>query len=150
MNSYAEESAGVETLLHNKLKTYGNCPLHENYPLYGICPLYENSPLHLQVTEPGTLIPMVLGASQLVLVGDYKQLGPCVTPLGQQGGLDMSLFERLLGSGIPAHMLNVQYRMHPDIARWPSNHYYEGRLLNGGNTLTPKGVQTILRSAMTL
>ena len=92
------------------------------------------------MTEPCTLIPLALGASQLVLVGDHKQLGPCVTPLGQEGGLDRSLFERLLDRGIASHMLNVQYRMHPDIARWPSGKYYEGRLQNGSNTLKLQGI----------
>ena len=85
----------------------------------------------------------MLGVSQLVLVGDHKQLGPCVTPLGQEGGLDISMFERLLSTGISAHMLNVQYRMHPDIARWPSQEYYGGLLLNGANTVTPQGMWTV-------
>lgn len=94
----------------------------------------------LQVTEPAVLIPMVLGAKQVVLVGDHKQLGPCTTPVGQEEGLSTSLFERLLQSGMNSHMLNVQYRMHPDIARWPSKQYYNGQLLNGDNTALLQGM----------
>ena len=94
----------------------------------------------LQVTEPCALIPVVLGAKQLTLVGDHKQLGPCVSALGQEHGLDISLFDRLLQSGLPSHMLNVQYRMHPDIAKWPSENFYAGRLLNGPNTMHLQGM----------
>lgn len=95
----------------------------------------------MQVTEPGTLIPLVLGATQVVLVGDHKQLGPCVSSIAAEAGLARSLFERLLQNGMTSHMLNVQYRMHPDIAKWPSNQYYEGKLRNGDNTLHLKGGQ---------
>lgn len=94
----------------------------------------------MQVIEPATLIPIVQGANQVVLVGDHKQLGPCVSSLAAQEGLSTSLFERLLQSGFTSHMLNVQYRMHPDIARWPSQQYYSGKLMNGDNTMLLKGV----------
>lgn len=94
-----------------------------------------------QVTEPGTLIPLVLGATQVVLIGDHKQLGPCVSSIAAEAGLARSLFERLLQNGMTSHMLNVQYRKHPDIAKVPPNQYYEGKLRNGDNTLHLKGGQ---------
>ena len=83
---------------------------------------------------------MVLGATQVILVGDHKQLGPCVSTLAEEEGLARSLFERLLQQGVTSHMLNVQYRMHPDIAKWPSHQYYQGKLMNGKNTLLLSGV----------
>ena len=85
---------------------------------------------------------MVQGASQVVLVGDHRQLGPCTSALAEGEGLAVSLFERLLQGGVKSHMLNVQYRMHPDIARWPSQQYYGGKLMNGDNTTHLKGVCT--------
>ncbi|KAH8055221.1 hypothetical protein JL720_14330 [Aureococcus anophagefferens] len=54
-----------------------------------------------QATEPESLIPIVLGAKQLVLVGDHQQLGP------------------------------VQYRSHPCLSEFPSAMFYEGTLQNG-------------------
>ena len=49
-----------------------------------------------QVTEPCTMIPLMYGAEQLVLVGDHLQLGPVVSEGTARLGLDVSLFERLL------------------------------------------------------
>ena len=50
-----------------------------------------------QATEPECLIPVVLGAKQLVLVGDHCQLGPVVMcKRAAKAGLGQSLFERLV------------------------------------------------------
>ncbi|KAK3269061.1 hypothetical protein CYMTET_22473, partial [Cymbomonas tetramitiformis] len=46
-------------------------------------------------------------------------------------GLVESLFERLIRQGCPVTMLEVQYRMHPAIAEFPSRHFYASRLANG-------------------
>jgi hypothetical protein len=83
-----------------------------------------------QVQEPCCLLPLLLGpTTSLVLVGDYKQLGPRVVPAAVALGLNRSLFERLLAAGVAeAHMLDIQYRMHPDIAALPSACFYDGRL----------------------
>lgn len=73
---------------------------------------------------------MLLGpATSLVLVGDFKQLGPRVVPAAADMGLGRSLFERLLAAGVAEpHMLDIQYRMHPAIAALPSACFYDGRL----------------------
>ncbi|WIA09977.1 hypothetical protein OEZ85_010189 [Tetradesmus obliquus] len=83
-----------------------------------------------QVLEPCCLLPVLLGpAQQLVLVGDHKQLGPCVSAATQGYGLKESLFERLLACGAAEpHMLTTQYRMHPGIAALPSDCFYGGLL----------------------
>lgn len=91
---------------------------------------------------------MVHGASQAVLVGDHRQLGPCTSAVAEEEGLAVSLFERLLQGGVKSHMLNVQYRMHPDIANWPSQQYYDGRLMNGNNTTHLKGVYLCTASCL--
>ena len=50
-----------------------------------------------------------------------------------RAGLSQSLFERLVVLGIRPVRLEVQYRMHPDLARFPSNFFYEGSLQNGAS-----------------
>ena len=42
-----------------------------------------------------------------------------------------SLFERLVVLGIRPFRLEVQYRMHPQLSKFPSNFFYEGSLQNG-------------------
>ncbi len=78
------------------------------------------------------MVPVVLGAKQLILVGDHCQLGPVVMcKKAARGGLAQSLFERLVVLGIRPFRLEVQYRMHPELSAFPSNLFYEGSLQNG-------------------
>ncbi|KAJ7517717.1 hypothetical protein O6H91_21G037200 [Diphasiastrum complanatum] len=85
-----------------------------------------------QATEPECLIPLVLGAKQLVLVGDHCQLGPVIMcKKAARAGLAQSLFERLVLLGVKPIRLQVQYRMHPCLSEFPSNSFYEGTLQNG-------------------
>ena len=86
----------------------------------------------MQATEPECMVPAVLGAKQLILVGDHCQLGPVVMcKKAASGGLSQSLFERLVVLGIRPFRLEVQYRMHPALSKFPSNFFYEGALQNG-------------------
>jgi regulator of nonsense transcripts 1 len=85
-----------------------------------------------QATEPECMVPVVLGAKQLVLVGDHCQLGPVVMcKKAAKAGLSQSLFERLVLLGIRPIRLQVQYRMHPSLSAFPSNIFYDGSLQNG-------------------
>nr|GEY08742.1 regulator of nonsense transcripts 1 homolog [Tanacetum cinerariifolium] len=85
-----------------------------------------------QSTEPECLIPLVLGAKQVVLVGDHCQLGPVIMcKKAARAGLAQSLFERLVLLGVKPIRLQVQYRMHPSLSEFPSNNFYEGTLQNG-------------------
>eukprot|EP01018_Ginkgo_biloba_P005409 Gb_22830 [translate_table: standard] len=85
-----------------------------------------------QATEPECLIPLVLGAKQVVLVGDHCQLGPVIMcKKAARAGLAQSLFERLVLLGVKPFRLQVQYRMHPSLSEFPSNSFYEGTLQNG-------------------
>uniref|UniRef100_A0A0D6QVX1 Uncharacterized protein n=1 Tax=Araucaria cunninghamii TaxID=56994 RepID=A0A0D6QVX1_ARACU len=85
-----------------------------------------------QATEPECLIPLVLGAKQVVLVGDHCQLGPVIMcKKAARAGLAQSLFERLVLLGVKPFRLQVQYRMHPSLSEFPSNNFYEGTLQNG-------------------
>lgn len=85
-----------------------------------------------QSAEPECIIPLVLGCKQVVLVGDHQQLGPVImNKKAAKAGLNESLFERLVILGLVPNRLNVQYRMHPCLSRFPSNMFYEGTLQNG-------------------
>ncbi|KAL0228202.1 hypothetical protein RCL1_004345 [Eukaryota sp. TZLM3-RCL] len=83
-------------------------------------------------TEPECLIPLVYGATKVMLVGDHCQLGPVVMcKEAAQAGLSQSLFERLVLLGHRPFRLQIQYRMHPILAEFPSDTFYEGTLQNG-------------------
>lgn len=85
-----------------------------------------------QATEPECLIPIVMGAKQVVFVGDHCQLGPVVMcKKAAAAGLNRSLFERLIALGNKPIRLQVQYRMHPCLSLFPSTTFYEGSLQNG-------------------
>ncbi|XP_063694944.1 regulator of nonsense transcripts 1-like isoform X1 [Bolinopsis microptera] len=85
-----------------------------------------------QATEPECMVPIVLGAKQVILVGDHCQLGPVVMcKKAARAGLAQSLFERLIILGIRPIRLQVQYRMHPSLSQFPSDIFYDGTLQNG-------------------
>lgn len=58
--------------------------------------------------RPETLIPILKGSQRVVIVGDHKQLPPVIKSReAEDGGLSMSLFERLMNLGAPSAMLQV-------------------------------------------
>lgn len=54
-----------------------------------------------------------------------------LSPWAQSKGMTISLFERLVRQGVKPHLLNIQYRMHPSIAIFPSTNFYDNMLENG-------------------
>lgn len=82
-----------------------------------------------QATEPSSLIPMTLGCSRCLLVGDPQQL-PATTLASGAAGLayGQSLLERVFRAGMSVQLLNTQYRMHPAISSFPRRYFYSGRL----------------------
>jgi regulator of nonsense transcripts 1 len=85
-----------------------------------------------QATEPAVLVPLMRGCRQLVLVGDHCQLPPTVlSTRAEEEGHGVPLFSRMVACGVPPHMLDTQYRMHPGIAMFPSDLFYGGLLKNG-------------------
>jgi len=98
-----------------------------------------------QVTEPNSLIPLMNGCKQLVLIGDPEQLSPTLlvaTPENDYNSpqlhqLSETLFHRLQKS-LPSHFLNEQYRMHPRIAAFPSKVFYNNELNSAKSTFFRK------------
>ena len=86
-----------------------------------------------QSIELSALIPLKYGCSKCILVGDPKQLPPTV--LSREAArfqYEQSLFVRMQGnSPNDVHLLDVQYRMHPEISLFPSNAFYDSKLLDG-------------------
>ena len=105
-----------------------------------------------QCTEPDFLIPIVkFNVGKIVVVGDPLQLPPTVLSReAEKHGFKTSFVERFYkklkkDSGVAASnlsngsndgnnldrmiLLNYQYRMHPEICHFPSNHIYDGHLV---------------------
>lgn len=100
-----------------------------------------------QCSEADTLIPLMLGVKTLVLVGDPQQLPATIlSPVAKEKGLGKSLFARNYAwmssregrdhaklHKYPMHLLDIQYRMHPAIAEWPSSYFYSRKLCTESN-----------------
>ncbi|KAJ5101194.1 hypothetical protein N7456_007246 [Penicillium angulare] len=86
-----------------------------------------------QCIELSALIPLKYGCSKCVLVGDPKQLPPTVlSKMASKFQYEQSLFVRMQQNHPnDVHLLDVQYRMHPDISRFPSLTFYDGKLQDG-------------------
>lgn len=86
-----------------------------------------------QSIELSALIPLKYGCSKCILVGDPKQLPPTV--LSREAArfqYEQSLFVRMqANSPEDVHLLNTQYRMHPEISLFPSTAFYDAKLLDG-------------------
>ncbi|GAB7346709.1 hypothetical protein MBLNU459_g1824t4 [Dothideomycetes sp. NU459] len=91
-----------------------------------------------QCVEMSALIPLKYGCAKCILVGDPRQLPPTVfSKAASANKYEQSLFVRMQNNHPNAvHLLDTQYRMHPDISAFPSATFYEGRLLDGDNMAT--------------
>lgn len=90
------------------------------------------------VEAESTIVSGKKGLKQLILVGDHKQLPAVVmSKAAEKSGYDRSLFDRLqtLKHGC-RHMLNIQYRMKPEISRFPNSQFYDGGVQDGANVLS--------------
>uniref|UniRef100_A0A0D2XF79 DNA2/NAM7 helicase-like C-terminal domain-containing protein n=1 Tax=Fusarium oxysporum (strain Fo5176) TaxID=660025 RepID=A0A0D2XF79_FUSOF len=86
-----------------------------------------------QQTEPSSLVPLVNGCSQAILVGDHVQLRPTVNQTALALDFDISLFERLYtkvkhskgNGGLRALVLDTQYPRVTKQRRGPGTIDYE-------------------------
>ena len=87
-----------------------------------------------QATEAATLVPLrwLRPGGAAAFVGDPQQLAATVLSCGSaKRSIEQSLFERLQDAGARTHLLSVQYRMHPEIRQFPSDAFYDGKLVDG-------------------
>ncbi|CCE79933.1 Piso0_003026 [Millerozyma farinosa CBS 7064] len=86
-----------------------------------------------QCVELSALIPLRYGCKKCIMVGDPNQLPPTVlSQVASSFNYEQSLFVRMQKK-YPSHvyLLDIQYRMHPDISRFPSAEFYNSRLHDG-------------------
>lgn len=90
-----------------------------------------------QSVELSAIIPLRYGCKKCIMVGDPNQLPPTV--LSQKASLfryDESLFVRMQRNNPESvYLLDVQYRMHPDISKFPSAQFYKSKLSDGEGML---------------
>lgn len=102
---------------------------------FSICIMDEAS----QCVEPEALIPLKLGFTKLIMVGDPAQLPATVSSMAaKEKNLATSLFTRIFkhfefesGDKSPIQHLYTQYRMAPEIMSWPNDYFYGGKLRQG-------------------
>ena len=84
--------------------------------------------------ESSMIIPLSLLPDRFVLVGDHKQLGPQPSFKELEArGYYYSMFERIIREKTclkNSVMLNTQYRIHPDISRFPNENFYDNELID--------------------
>ena len=88
-----------------------------------------------QCVEMSALIPLKFGCTKCIMVGDPHQLPPTVfSKEAASFKYEQSLFYRLQ-QNYPdrVHLLDTQYRMHPEISAFPSATFYDGKLINGSH-----------------
>lgn len=85
-----------------------------------------------QAVETEALIPFIFSPKRCVLVGDTKQLpATVISPNAKTTHYDRSLMSRLVDACQYGYkMLTIQHRMHPHISYFPSQRFYQGKLIN--------------------
>ena len=71
-----------------------------------------------EVLEASIVASITNATKHIILIGDHLQLRPQVNEYGlaKDHNLSVSLFERLISTGVPHVSLTTQRRMHPDIS----------------------------------
>ena len=86
-----------------------------------------------QCVELSAIIPLRYGCKKCIMVGDPNQLPPTV--LSQKAAsfkYEESLFVRMQRTNPESvYLLDVQYRMHPQISKFPSAQFYKSKLTDG-------------------
>jgi hypothetical protein len=102
-----------------------------------------------EIQESHILAAIPRTVTQLILIGDHKQLRPKCTNYslsvekGDGYDLNLSLFERLILQGCPCTTLQKQHRMHKDISFFPRTLTYP-ELQDGPGTLSRDPIQGLM------
>jgi ATP-dependent RNA/DNA helicase IGHMBP2 len=83
-----------------------------------------------QALEPASWIP-ILRSARVIFAGDHLQLPPTIKSAeAAKAGLAETLFEKgIKRQPHMSSMLQVQYRMHEDIMKFPSRYFYKDELI---------------------
>lgn len=92
-----------------------------------------------------SMIPISLGATSMVLIGDPYQLSPSVSKNKPDNNpeqtrliseIETTLFHRLMTKQhTKLYFLNIQHRMHPALSAFPSKEFYQSRLIDAPDVL---------------
>ncbi|RLV91828.1 Helicase SEN1 [Spathaspora sp. JA1] len=86
-----------------------------------------------QCVELSAIIPLRYGCKSCIMVGDPNQLPPTVlSQAAASYNYEQSLFVRMQNQyPNSVYLLDVQYRMHPEISQFPSREFYKSKLTDG-------------------
>ncbi|KAL8171652.1 hypothetical protein V2J09_023456 [Rumex salicifolius] len=103
-----------------------------------------------QLKECESAIALQLpGLQHAVLVGDQQQLPAMVqSKIAENANFGRSLFQRLTSLGKKRHLLNVQYRMHPSISRFPNQEFYQKKISDAQNVTSASYNKQFLEGRM--
>ena len=89
-----------------------------------------------------SLVPVInMRPQKIILIGDHKQLPATLfCDNANFTRLERSLFERLHDGGKEIYTLTTQYRMHPDIRKFPSDQFYDGKLTDAAYINSPQRI----------
>jgi hypothetical protein len=83
---------------------------------------------------PIALLPTI---ERVFMIGDPQQLPAVVQSHAlKQRGYHRSIFERFFSQGWPSALLSIQYRMHPTIAAFSNEQFYQCRIVNDVSVTT--------------
>uniref|UniRef100_A0A453NCV3 Helicase ATP-binding domain-containing protein n=1 Tax=Aegilops tauschii subsp. strangulata TaxID=200361 RepID=A0A453NCV3_AEGTS len=103
-----------------------------------------------QLKECEAMIPLQLPCIRhAVFIGDERQLPALVkSKISENADFGRSIFERLISLGCRKHLLDTQYRMHPEISRFPVWRFYDGKVGDGVNVVSKSHRRRLLRGNM--
>ena len=95
-----------------------------------------------QLFEPELLVPLQLYPSNLIMIGDPRQLPATIfSSRVQSAGLGISAMQRLMDSfSYPFDLLQIQYRMHPSISYFSNQQFYSGQIIDSESVQTRPGI----------
>eukprot|EP01034_Spumella_vulgaris_P038567 gene38567-47627_t len=108
------------------LNKSGSATLKDAYKKFNVLIVDEAG----QTCEMETLIPFAYMPDKVLLLGDEMQLPPTVlSNRAKSLGMEWSLMWRLMREcGQSFHMMETQFRMVPELSRFPNQEFYDGEL----------------------
>ena len=101
-----------------------------------------------EVLESHIVTSLTSGCQHLILIGDHQQLrpNPTVFELAKHYSLDVSLFERMVKTGMPFERLRLQHRMRPEISKMLDHIYFNPKLENHESVLNFENIKGVNRN----
>jgi DNA polymerase III delta prime subunit len=130
-NYFKETSVLINYLLKNTnlvicTLSVSGIQLFDKYPFHRI--IIDEA---AQAIQTETLIPISNKTNQVIMIGDPLQRSGFVqNEKLRKLNYDCSLMKRLMNLGHHYILLDEQYRMHPEISKFPSEYIYQGKIKN--------------------